>query len=129
MSTRINNRLAGGLVVGLFTIGFAAQVHATPVSSTPTACTVSVSGDSLQVRAEPITVDVATTDAIGDSVSASFPIESKIVVSRVASATVPKTVRLTINTSAAAPGNWMLSLKGSQGVCTGTVKVTPAADK
>jgi hypothetical protein len=132
MHNRIDKRLAVGAVFGLLTFATAARLQATPVDPTapPAACTVTVRGDSVPVRAEPVMIDAAVTEAIGDSISASFPVESKIVVASVAPATgMPNAVRLTLNTSAAAPGDWTISLKGSSGACTGKVKVTPAAAK
>ena len=89
------------------------------------ACTAAVR-DSVPVRTTPVAVDAAITQAIGDSVKAEFPAESKIVVaSAAASPLTPQVVKLTLDTSAAAPGEWSLVLKGTAGDCTGKVRVIP----
>jgi len=94
-------------------------------ASAASACTAAVRGDSIPVRATPVAVDAAITQAIGDSVKAEFPAESKIVVSRVAADPAsPQIVKLTLDTSAATPGEWALLLKGTAGDCTGKVRIT-----
>src|SRR4051812_10954320 len=95
-----------------------------PSTAQPTpalaACTATVRADSIPVRSTPVAIDAAITQAIGDSVKAEFPAESKVVVSRAAAdATAPQVVKLTLDTSAAAPGEWPLLLKGTAGECSG----------
>src|SRR5258708_3057181 len=56
-----------------------ATLHATPITPTPIReCKVTVSGDSIPIRAEPIIVNAQYTAGIGDSLSASFADSSKI---------------------------------------------------
>ena len=91
----------------------------------PAVCTAAVR-DSVPVRTTPVAIDAAITQAIGDSVKAEFPAESKIVVSSAAASPLtPQVVKLTLDTSAAAPGEWSLVLKGTSGDCTGKVQVIP----
>ncbi|MEP6618797.1 MAG: hypothetical protein ABJE47_05765 [bacterium] len=100
----------------------------TPHSQTPMECSAAVRGDSIPVRTTPVAVDAALTQAIGDSVKAEFPADSKIVVAKVAAdPSAPKMVKLTLDTSAAAAGEWTLLVKGTTGACAGKVRVTPAS--
>ena len=101
----------------------AAAATAQPASA-PAACTAAVR-DSIPVRPTPVAVVAAITQAIGDSVRAEFPAESKIVASRAAADPAsPQVVKLTLDTSAAAAGEWSMLLKGTTGDCTGKVRVT-----
>ena len=94
-------------------------------AAAPAACTAAVRGDSIQILPTPVAVDAAITQAIGDSVKAEFPAESKIVVSAAATdPAAPQIVKLTLDTSAAAPGEWTLNLKGTAGGCNGKVRIT-----
>ena len=94
-------------------------------AAAPNACTAAVrGGDAIPVRATPVAVDAALTQAIGDSVKAEFSAESKVIVSRAAADPAsPQVVKLTLDTSAAAPGEWTLLLKGTTGDCTGKVRI------
>jgi hypothetical protein len=100
-----------------------APATAQPATATA-ACTAAVRGDSIPVRPTPVAVDAAITQAIGDSVKAEFPAESKIVASRAAADPAnPQIVKLTLDTSVAAPGEWAMLLKGTTGDCTGKVRI------
>jgi hypothetical protein len=87
------------------------------------ACTITINGAAVRAGAAEVTVDASLSSAIGDSISASFPMASKISVLSVAPADPANTVRLTLNASAAAPGEYTVSLKGTKGECSGKVKV------
>jgi hypothetical protein len=125
------SRLGTAFVVGvaLFGSSAAAQVRTQSASGQlPATCTATVTGDSVNVAATPVVIQAAVTAELGDSVSASFPAESKINVVKVGPAANKdaKGVELTINTSEAKPGNWPISLKGKSGECTGQLKITGA---
>ena len=88
------------------------------------ACSAVVRGDAIPARATPVAVDAAISQAIGDSVRAEFPIESKVVVARAAAdPATPQIVKLTLDTSAAAPGEWTILLRGTTGDCSGKVRI------
>jgi hypothetical protein len=103
-----------------------ANLHATPIAPTPIReCKVTVTGDSVPIRAEPVIVSAQYSAAIGDSISAAFADSSKISVVKVApSLGKPQSADLTLGTSKAVPGVWGLTLKGTAGECMGKVKVT-----
>jgi hypothetical protein len=102
-----------------------ATLHATPSTPTPIReCKVTVSGDSIPIRAEPIIVNAQYTAGIGDSLSASFADSSKIsVVKVVPTPGTPQAAQLTLGTSKAVPGEWGMTLKGTAGECMGKIKV------
>jgi FlaG/FlaF family flagellin (archaellin) len=122
------SRLGTAFVIGvaLFGTTAAAQVRTQSAAGQLSACTATVSGDSVKVATVPIIIQAAVTAELGDSVSASFPAESKINVVKVSPAADKqvKGVELTINTSEAKPGSWPISLKGKSGECTGQLKIT-----
>jgi len=104
----------------------AAPAAAQPATA-PAACTAAIRGDAVPVSATPVAVDAAITQVIGDSIRAEFPAESKLVVSRAAAdPAAPQVVKLTLDTSAAAPGEWTMLLKGTAGDCSGKVRITAA---
>ncbi|MEP6729621.1 MAG: hypothetical protein ABJE10_03230 [bacterium] len=147
MHKQLNTGLTAGILFALGAVASAAGAQAPQASPAPKAtqsapeaqapapmtkpshaeCSVSVR-DSLPVLPTPVAINASITQSIGDSVKAEFPAESKIVVAGVmADAAAPKTVKLTLDTSAAAPGEWVFWLKGTAGNCAGKIKVTPAA--
>lgn len=104
----------------------AAPAVAQPAAA-PAACAAAIRGDAIPVSATPVAVDVAITQAIGDSIKAEFPAEAKVVVPRAAAdPAAPQVVKLTLDTSAAAPGEWTMLLKGTAGDCSGKVRITAA---
>ena len=121
------SRLGAVFVLGVALYGrnAAAQVRTQSAAGQLPSCTATVSGDSVKVAATPIVIQAALSAELGDSVSASFPAESKITVVKVAPAAdkQAKGVDVTINTSEAKPGDWPISLKGKSGECTGQVKI------
>jgi hypothetical protein len=87
-------------------------------------CKVTVSGDSVPIRAEPIIVSAQYSAAIGDSISAKFADSSKIsVVKVVPTPGTPQSAQLTLGTSKAVPGEWGMTLKGTGGECAGKIRV------
>jgi hypothetical protein len=105
----------------------AGQPAAAKPAAAPAVCTAAVRGDSIPVRATPVAVDAAITQPIGDSVKVVFPAESKIYASQAApDPAAPQIVKLTLDTSAAAPGEWTMFLKGTTGDCSGKVRITAA---
>ena len=107
-------------------------VHAAPVTTELElgACTATVR-DSVAVAPAPVAVVAALSEAIGDSVSASFPAESNVEVVKLAAAGAPaagtanNAIEITLNTSKAKPGEWPLSLKGTRGKCSGKLRINP----
>jgi hypothetical protein len=91
------------------------------------ACTINVDASKpVQPAPTPIILQATTTSAVGDSISASFPAESKITVVGVKPGAAPNSLELTLNTSQAVPGEWTIALKGSSGECTGKLKIDAA---
>ena len=122
---RTSARLVAVLMLGVAAAPFV--VAATPAKAEPVlACSIKLASDSVQVSAQPISVDASLSEAIGDSVSAAVQQESKASVVSVGAAGA-NAVKLTLNTSEAVPGDWSLSLKGTAGECTGKMKIIAAA--
>jgi hypothetical protein len=125
------SRLGAAIIVGvaLYGTGAAAQVRPQSASGQLPTCTVTVSGgDSVNVATSPIVLQTKLTAALGDSISVSFPVESKITVVKVAPAAnnEPKAVEVTINTSEAKPGKWPVAFKSKSGECSGELKILGA---
>jgi hypothetical protein len=131
MTNRIHGRLAAATLFGLFAL-VAPRANAqkagpdSTASATPkaTACTITLSTpSSVQVAASPVVLQATISGAIGDSISASFPTESKLSAVGVKAGSTPNALMLTLNTSQAVPGEWPIALKGTNGECTGKIKV------
>ena len=131
MQHKTISRLATAIVVGVALYGTAAAAQVRPQSASgqlPT-CTVTVSGgDSVNVATAPIILQTTLTAALGDSISVTFPAESKITVVKVAPAAnkEPKALEVTINTSEAKPGKWPVAFKSKAGECSGELKIMGA---
>ena len=128
MARKILSRLGTTIIVGVALYGTtaAAQVRPQSASGQLPSCTVTVSDSLVKVATAPIIIQAALTRELGDSLSALFPVESKITVVKVAPAAnkEPKAVDVTINTSEAKPGKWPITLKGKSGECSGEIKIT-----
>jgi hypothetical protein len=136
--TRVAASIAAGFAALALSASIAAAQGSTPpvppvqksaagsVEQTP-ACTVKLAVDSVPASATPVVLDATLSGAIGDSVSASLPSASSITVVSVGAAAAggANALQLTLNTSAAKPGEWPLALKGKTGECAGKVKVVP----
>ena len=122
------SRLGTTIIVGVALYGTtaAAQVRPQSAAGQLPSCTVTVSDSLVKVATAPIVILAAATAEVGDSISASFPVESKITVVKVAPAAnkEAKAVDVTINTSEAKPGKWPITLKGKSGECSGEIKIT-----
>lgn len=93
----------------------------------PEMCEVVIDGASVPVNAEPVTVRASFSRAIGETIQAEVSPESGIkVVSAKPAAEAPLTLDLTLDTSAAAAGDWAFALKGEEGACAGSIAVLPA---
>lgn len=126
MSHPTTARLAAAILLGTV-LATTAQAQAKPSQqSKPAACAVKVADDSVAVAAAPIVKKASLSEAIGDSISASFPRESNVSVDKVDPSPdgTANTLQLTLNTSKAKPGDWTLSMKGTKGECTGKLKIT-----
>jgi len=120
-------RLAAAILFSmLFAGAAAAQAPATKQQSKAHTCSVKVADDTVGVAATPVVKKASLSEAIGDSISASFPRESNVSVDKVDPSPdgAANTLQLTLNTSKAKPGDWTLSMKGTKGECTGKMKVT-----
>lgn len=125
---RIGLAVAAGLLVTA--VNAQAQQPAPAPAPAPEveACVVAIEAASVPVNAEPVTIKAAYSQDLGETVTAKVPEESGIkVVSAEADAELPMTLNLTLDTSAAAAGDWELALTGDAGACAGTIAVTPAA--
>jgi len=127
---RVAATIASGIVALTVSASIAAAQEpgkaAAPAQSA--ACTVKVASDSVPASPTPLVVNASLSSAIGDSVSASLPAESGITVSAVGPSASggANAIQLTLDTSAAKPGEWALSLKGKTGECAGKLKVAGA---
>lgn len=129
---RVAATIASGIVALTVSAGIAAAQEpgkaAPPAPAQSAACTVKVASDSVPASPTPLVVNASLSSAIGDSVSASLPAESGVTVSSVGPSASggANAVQLTLDTSAAKPGEWALSLKGKTGECAGKLKVAGA---
>jgi hypothetical protein len=87
------------------------------------ACSITLDVASIHAGAPSLAVQASLSNAIGDSITASFPMASKIEVVNVMPSAAAKSVQLTLNTTDASPGDYTVSLKGTKGECRGKVKV------
>jgi len=130
MRCKTISRLGSTILVGvaLFGTSAAAQVRPQSASGQIPACTVTISGDSVNVATAPIVILTKLTAELGDSISVTFPVESKITVVKVAPAAnkEPKALEVTINTSEAKPGKWPVAFKSKAGECSGELKIMGA---
>lgn len=130
MSHPTTRRLAAAIVFGaglMFASAAGAQAPAKQQSGARKAtCSVKVADDTVGVAAAPVVKKASLSEAIGDSISASFPRESNVSVDKVDPSPdgAANTLQLTLNTSKAKPGDWTLSMKGTKGECSGKLKVT-----
>lgn len=126
MSHPTTCRLATAIVFSMLFAGAAAAQAPAKQQSKPRACSVKVADDTVGVAATPVLKKASLSEAIGDSISASFPRESNVSVDKVDPSPdgAANTLQLTLNTSKAKPGDWTLSMKGTKGECTGKMKVT-----
>ena len=126
MSHPTTGRLAAAILLSMMFAGAAAAQAPAKQQSGPRACSVKVADDTVGVAASPVVKKASLSEAIGDSISASFPRESNVSVDKVDPSPdgAANTLQLTLNTSKAKPGDWTLSMKGTKGECTGKLKVT-----
>lgn len=91
-------------------------------------CEVTTSVESVPVQAEPVEVPLRHSQAIGDSATAAFPEESGITVVSIGreDSDEPMTLRLVVNTSEAAAGEWPITVRGTAAACTGSLTVAAA---
>ena len=133
---RMAASIAGGFSTLALTATIAAAQGATPPSTAQApaktaagsieaaACTVKFAVDSVPSSATPLVLNAALSAAIGDSVAVSFPSLSGITASvGPAASGGANALQLTLNTSAAKPGEWPVALKGKTGECSGKIKV------
>ena len=125
MSYPTTGRLAAAILFTMLFAGAASAQAPAKQQSAPKACSVKVD-DEISVAAAPVVKKASLSEAIGDSVSASFPKESNVSVDKVDPSPdgAANTLQLTLNTSKAKPGDWTLSMKGTKGECSGKLKVT-----
>jgi hypothetical protein len=92
-------------------------------------CEIVVGLETVPVQAEPVTVPLRHSEALGDEISASFPEDSKVEVVSLTATDEENSLELVLNTAEAAPGEWPLVVTGTAGECRGTVTVaTPETD-
>jgi hypothetical protein len=127
MRKGISGRLAIGTAAAAILCTATGLLARPSGSPAPLECKVTMDGDPVTIRSEPLAVQARTTEAIGDTVSASIEPESRITVVGVARDGMDnQSVRLTLNTAQAVAGEFALTLKGERGECTGTIKVAAA---
>lgn len=113
-----------------------AGVWASLGMSTPNAdyrtvdCILSVD-DAIPINADPQRAIAKFSDAIGDTLSATFPEESRVEVVSVKRepANEPLTATMTVRTLHAVAGQWNVVVKGERGQCSGKIWVGKAAVK
>jgi hypothetical protein len=91
-------------------------------------CRIEVETEAVPVSDEPVVVEARATAALGAEVAIAIDEESGI---RLVSAgreeeDAPETLRLTLDTSEAEPGEWALVVRSENIECTGTVVVAEA---
>jgi hypothetical protein len=123
-------RLGLAVAVGLFATAASASAQQPAPTPTPEpapeVCEVVLETASVPVDAEPVIVKAAYSQELGETVTAEIAEESGIkVVSAETDAETPLTLKITLDTSAAAAGDWEFALRGDAGACAGTIAVAP----
>jgi hypothetical protein len=87
--------------------------------------------DAIPINAEPSRALTKFSDAIGDTLSATWPEESRVEVVSVKKepGNEPLTATMTVRTLHAVAGQWNVIVKGERGQCSGKVWVGKAAVK
>lgn len=123
-------RFAIAAAVGMTALWGASEAEARAITPTVPAaqpCTVTLDTDAVPVQNEPVEVQARLSAALGDSISAAFPAESRITVLNVSQGQ-PNSVRLSLNTSSAEAGTYTITLRDAEGTaCSGPVQVAAAA--
>jgi hypothetical protein len=106
-------------------------IDLSPVEPPKRAACAAFIEDSIRVGRDRVEVQAKYTEEIGKSLTATFPKESRV---EVISATRRAgdeviSVRLTLSTLNAVPGQWKLTLQGDTDSCTGNVYVGAAVKK
>jgi len=121
-----------GTMAGLLLAGVTA-LYARPATDASVAlCDLLIADETVPVQAEPVVLSVRHSASFGDTLTARLPAESRIrVVSVVNVGKVePQTLRITLNTSEAVPGEYELVVDDGQADCRGTISITSrAADR
>ena len=119
-------------MAGLLLAGVTA-LYARPATDASVAlCDLLIADETVPVQAEPVVLSVRHSASFGDTLTARLPAESRIrVVSVVNVGKVePQTLRITLNTSEAVPGEYELVVDDGQADCRGTISITSrAADR
>jgi hypothetical protein len=87
--------------------------------------------DAIPISADPPRVLTKFSDAIGDTLSATFPEESRVEVVSIKRepGNQPLSATLVVRTLHSVAGQWMVVVKGERGQCSGKVWVGKAAVK
>lgn len=95
-----------------------------------TDCVLTVD-DAIPINAEPSRTIAKFSDVIGDTLSATWPEESRVEVVSVKRepGNEPLTATMTVRTLHAVAGQWNVIVKGERGQCSGKVWVGKAAIK
>lgn len=88
----------------------------------PQECQIQVEPE-VAIDAEPIVVQAAYSEAIGETLRAMLEEESGVEVVTIEEGTEPLTLFLTLDTRNAEEGEWSIALEGEAGECKGTFVV------
>jgi hypothetical protein len=116
--------VALGILAGSAWAG--SRIDAAPASMPHTACAVSVD-EPIPNHRDATEVIAKYTEPIGDSLSARFPEDAHVSVTRVKPGEEQLTAVLTLNTLQAVEGEWALTLTGQSGECQGKVNIGAGA--
>ncbi len=87
-------------------------------------CTASFSAETVTIQSDPVMLTLTLSNAIGDIEHGTAAEKSGLVVTEVTSG--EEGIALYLDTSKGKTGEWQLSFKGSEGACSGIIKVNAA---
>lgn len=132
MITQANARLAVGealVAVAVFaTMALTPAEPAEPAAhvapSTAWACSLSIDGP-IPVAPEQTTATIRFSSAIGDTLVATFPPDSRVEIVSIkrTRSDGPLTATITLATARATAGQWDVSVRGERGECTGKIGI------
>jgi hypothetical protein len=128
MITLVRARFAiGASLVAVAVIATMAMKTPIPVTVSPV-CTFTID-DPLPIGPDPVTATTTFTAAIGDSLSATFPDDSRVTVVSIKRTRVdtPLTATIVVATMRAVAGQWAVTVHGDKGECAGRIWVGQGA--
>ena len=121
-STNSRTRTTASRALGVSAIGVAVLLLAMTRYPATADCTLTID-DAIPIGPEQASVLAKFSVAIGDSLTMTFPEEANVVVlsAKKGKSDGPRTATIVLTTLRATAGQWLATVRGEKGVCTGRV--------